>query len=126
DPLCLVAGGETTVTVAGTGVGGRNLEFAAAAALTIDGVRGIAIGSIGTDGRDGPTDAAGAVVDGDTVRRARSAGADIADHLRNNDTLRALDAAKVVMRTGPTRTNVADVCIATWRNSSRSGIVSPE
>lgn len=112
-PRCIVAGGETTVTVAGTGVGGRNLEFAAAAALTIDGVRGIAVGSIGTDGRDGPTDAAGAVVDGDTVPRARRAGVDIAGHLRNNDTLRALDAAAAVMRTGLTGTNVMDVAVAT-------------
>ena len=111
-PLCVVGGGETTVTVRGSGIGGRNLEFAAAAALAIDGIAGIAIGSVGTDGRDGPTDAAGAVVDGDTARLAREAGMDLTDHLRNNDTLRALDAAGVVMRTGATGTNVMDVCIA--------------
>lgn len=112
-PQCMVGGGETTVTVTGSGVGGRNLEFAAAAALTIDGATGIAIGSIGTDGRDGPTDAAGAVVDGESAVRARLAHVDLADHLRNNDTLIALDAAGAVMRTGATGTNVADVCVAT-------------
>lgn len=115
-PFCLVGGGETTVTVTGSGIGGRNLEFAAAAALTIAGASGVAIGSIGTDGRDGPTDAAGAVVDGETAVRARSARADLADHLRNNDTLRALDAAGAVVRTGATGTNVADVHAATMRD----------
>ena len=110
---CIVGGGETTVTVTGSGVGGRNLEFAAGAALVIDGAQGIAVGSIGTDGRDGPTDAAGAVVDGGTANRARAARAELADHLQNNDTLRALDAAGAVMRTGLTGTNVMDVCVAT-------------
>ena len=109
-PLCVVGGGETTVTVTGSGVGGRNLEFAAAAALAIEGMPGIAIGSLGTDGRDGPTDAAGAVVDGDTARLAREAGMDLVEHLRNNDTLRALDAAGATIRTGATGTNVMDVC----------------
>jgi glycerate 2-kinase len=111
-PLCIVGGGETTVTVTGMGIGGRNLEFATAAALTIDGTNGIAIGSIGTDGRDGPTDAAGAVVSGDTVPRARELGVDFARYLRNNDTLAALDAAGEVIRTGATGTNVSDVQLA--------------
>jgi glycerate-2-kinase len=109
---CMVGGGETTVTVIGTGIGGRNLEFAAAAALVIDGAHGITIGSIGTDGRDGPTDAAGAIVDGGTAQRAREAGMDLAVHLRANDSLRALDAAGAVIRTGATGTNVADVYAA--------------
>ena len=113
-PRCIVGGGETTVTVTGAGIGGRNLEFAAAAALTIDGATDIAIGSIGTDGRDGPTDAAGAVVDGETAVRARTARMELTDHLRNNDTLRALDAAGAVVRTGATGTNVADVYAAVW------------
>lgn len=112
-PLCIVGGGETTVTVTGSGVGGRNLEFAAAAALAIDGAPGVEIGSIGTDGRDGPTDAAGAIVDGATASRARTAGTSLVDHLANNDTLRALDAAGAVVRTGATGTNVMDVCLAT-------------
>jgi glycerate-2-kinase len=111
-PLCVVGGGETTVTVTGSGIGGRNLEFTAAAALAIDGIDGIAIGSVGTDGRDGPTDAAGAVADGETAHRARAAQMDLADHLRTNDTLRALDAAGAVIRTGATGTNVMDVCVA--------------
>jgi glycerate 2-kinase len=108
-PRCIVAGGETTVTIAGGGTGGRNLEFAAAAALVIDGVSGVAVGSIGTDGRDGPTDAAGAVVDGGTALRARAASAEIGVCLANNDTLRALDAGHAVIRTGLTGTNVMDV-----------------
>ena len=111
-PRCVVGGGETTVTVTGSGIGGRNLEFAAAAALVIDGASGVTIGSIGTDGRDGPTDAAGAIVDGGTAQRARDAGVDIAAHLRMSDTLRALDAAGAVIRTGATGTNVADVYAA--------------
>ncbi len=111
-PRCVVGGGELTVTVTGNGIGGRNLEFAAAAALVIDGAHGITIGSIGTDGRDGPTDAAGAIVNGTTAQRARDAGMDLAAHLRNNDTLRALDAAGAVVRTGATGTNVADVYAA--------------
>ena len=112
-PTCIVGGGETTVTVSGSGIGGRNLEFAAAAALVIDGASGVAIGSVGTDGRDGPTDAAGAVVDGETALRVRAARMELADQLRNNDTLRALDAAGAVIRTGATGTNVMDVCCAT-------------
>jgi hydroxypyruvate reductase len=112
-PRCIVGGGETTVTVSGSGIGGRNLEFAAAAALVIDGASGVAIGSVGTDGRDGPTDAAGAVVDGATALRVRAARLNLADQLRNNDTLRALDAAGALMRTGATGTNVMDVHIAT-------------
>ena len=107
--VCVVGGGETTVTVTGRGRGGRNLEFAAAAAVVIDGASGIAVGSVGTDGRDGPTDAAGAVVDGETALRARLARADLAAGLLNNDSLGSLDAAGAVMRTGPTGTNVADV-----------------
>lgn len=108
-PRCTVAGGETTVTISGKGIGGRNLEFATAAAIVIDGVSGVAVGSIGTDGRDGPTDAAGAVIDGDTARRARDQGAELAGSLAENDTLRALDAGGAVVRTGLTGTNVMDV-----------------
>lgn len=112
--LCLIGGGETTVTVTGSGIGGRNLEFAAAAALQVDGLRGITVGSIGTDGRDGPTDAAGAIVDGGTVSKAREAHMDLAGSLHANDTLRVLDAAGAVLRTGATGTNVMDVTIATF------------
>jgi hydroxypyruvate reductase len=111
-PWCIVGGGETTVIVRGAGIGGRNLEFATAAALAIDGTGGIAIGSVGTDGRDGPTDPAGAVVDGGTASRVREAQMDLAERLRDNDTLAALDAAGAVMRTGATGTNVMDVYVA--------------
>jgi glycerate-2-kinase len=106
---CVLAGGETTVTIAGNGTGGRNLEFAAAAAMVIDGLSGVTIGSIGTDGRDGPTDAAGAVVDGGTSARAGAAGVPLKESLATNDSLRALDAAGSVVRTGLTGTNVMDV-----------------
>jgi hydroxypyruvate reductase len=118
---CIVGGGETTVTVTGAGIGGRNLEFVAAAALVIDSESGIAIGSVGTDGLDGPTDAAGAVVDGDSARRARDARMDLAVHLRRNDTLHALDAAGAVIRTGATGTNVMDVCVAVIGSVVRAG-----
>ncbi len=114
-PLCIVGGGETVVSVTGSGVGGRNLEFAASAALTLEGTQGVAVGSIGTDGRDGPTDAAGAVVDGACVSRARASGVDLAAHLRTNDTLAALDRIGAVLRTGPTGTNVMDVQVAAVR-----------
>lgn len=114
-PLCVIGGGETTVTVVGSGLGGRNLEFAAAAAVVIDGAEGVVVGAAGTDGRDGPTDAAGAVVDGETAVRARAAHMELIEHLRDNDTLRALDATGAVMRTGATGTNVMDVHVATIR-----------
>ncbi len=118
--LCLIGGGETTVTVTGSGLGGRNLEFAAAAALSIDGMNGVAIGSVGTDGRDGPTDAAGAVVDGRSAERARAAETDLAKHLVNNDTLIALDRAGAVLVTGATGTNVMDICVAAFAPAATS------
>jgi hydroxypyruvate reductase len=108
-PLCVVGGGETTVEISGSGTGGRNLEFSLAAALVIEGAGGVCVGSIGTDGRDGPTDAAGAIVTGDTVLRMRTGGVDATARLLDNDSLRALDAADAVIRTGPTGTNVMDV-----------------
>lgn len=111
--LCLLDGGETTVTVTGSGIGGRNLEFATAAAIAIDGKRGVTVGAVGTDGRDGPTDAAGAIVDGSTAARVRDARMDLASALHDNDTLRVLDATGAVLRTGATGTNVMDLCVAT-------------
>jgi len=109
--VCLLSGGETTVTVTGNGKGGRNQELALAFALAIDGMPGISLLSAGTDGIDGPTDAAGAVVDGDTAARARRAGLDPQARLAANDAYPLLDRCGALLRCGPTGTNVMDVQI---------------
>lgn len=112
-PACIVWGGETTVAVGqARGRGGRNQELALAAALELEDRAGVSILSLATDGRDGPTDAAGAIVDGSTAGRARAAGIDPAAALQHHDSYRALDAAGVLVRTGPTGTNVNDVMLA--------------
>jgi glycerate 2-kinase len=111
-PVCLISGGETTVTVMGSGLGGRNLELALAFALEIDGEEGITLLSAGTDGGDGPTDAAGAVADGNTSAKARMAGLDTEAYLRNNDSYRFFDRVGGLIKTGPTGTNVMDLQIA--------------
>lgn len=110
-PECLISGGETTVTVTGTGYGGRNMELALAFAVEIEGVPGITLLSAGTDGTDGPTDAAGAVVDGMTVIRARARGLDADEYLRNNDSYTFFLKAGGLLVTGPTGTNVMDIQI---------------
>lgn len=110
-PACLLWGGETTVTVRGDGTGGRNQELALAAALALDGAPGVALLALATDGTDGPTDAAGAVVDGATASRARALGLDLHAALRNNDAYPALDAVGALLRTGPTGTNVNDLLV---------------
>ena len=107
----LVAGGETTVAVRGGGRGGRNQEFALAAALAMDGAEGIAVLSAGTDGVDGPTDAAGAYADGGTCARARAAGLSPEDHLARNDSYPFFRAVSGLVLTGPTGTNVADIVL---------------
>ena len=107
-----VAGGETTVTVRGHGRGGRNQELALAAALEIDGVDGICVAALATDGSDGVTDATGGIVDGATAGRVRRAGLDPIKALDDNDSNVALDASGDLLLTGPTRTNVADVYAA--------------
>lgn len=108
-PACLVAGGETTVTIRGQGKGGRNQELALAAALALEGWEGVLVASLATDGTDGPTDAAGGVVDGGTVARAREKGLDAAAYLRNNDSYHFLQATGELITTGPTNTNVNDL-----------------
>jgi glycerate-2-kinase len=114
---CLISGGETTVTVRGNGKGGRNQELALAFALEISGLKGIALLSAGTDGTDGPTEAAGAVVDGETVQKARLYGIHPETYLENNDSYTfflKVDAAahsKHHVITGPTGTNVMDLQI---------------
>jgi len=108
-PACVLSGGETTVTIKGSGKGGRNQEFVLAAALGIEGLPGTVILSAGTDGTDGPTDAAGAMADGTTVMRARDAGLDPAAYLDNNDSYNFFGQLGDLLITGPTLTNVMDL-----------------
>jgi hydroxypyruvate reductase len=113
--VALVSGGETTVTVRGAGRGGRNQELALAFALLAEREPERLAGrtwcflSAGTDGVDGPTDAAGALVDDASLQRCRAAGVDPVAALADNDSYRALAAAGDLLRTGPTGTNVADL-----------------
>ena len=108
---CLVAGGETTVTVHGDGIGGRNLELALAAALALKGTRRITLATMATDGIDGSADAAGAWVDGDTVARAREQGLDPDAALENNDSGTFFSDLGQAIRPGPTGTNVMDLVL---------------
>ena len=108
-PVCVLAGGETTVTLQGDGRGGRNQEFALASALAIEGLDNVIVLSGGTDGTDGPTDAAGAIADGTTVARARESGLDPKDFLQRNDSYSFFQKLDDLVMTGPTRTNVMDL-----------------
>lgn len=110
-PACVISGGETTVTLRGDGLGGRNQEFVLAAAIDLDGYEGVAVLSGGTDGTDGPTDAAGAIADGTTLARARGKGLQARQYLDRNDSYHFFDALGDLMKTGPTNTNVMDVRI---------------
>jgi glycerate-2-kinase len=114
---CLLCGGETTVTVHGSGKGGRNQELALAFAKEIEGMHGVSLLSAGTDGGDGPTDAAGAMVDGSTAALAWKSGLDMQDYMDNNDSytffqrLDQVSGAHCHFQTGPTGTNVMDIQI---------------
>jgi hydroxypyruvate reductase len=108
-PACVLFGGETTVTLQGDGKGGRNQEYALACALAIDGLDNVVVLSGGTDGTDGPTDAAGALADGSTVARARRKGLDPVDFLRRSDSYNFFKPLDDLIITGPTRTNVMDI-----------------
>jgi len=108
-PACLAAGGETTVTVHGQGAGGRNQELALGAAFLLSDLDNVALVSLGTDGEDGPTDAAGALVTGDTLQRACESGLDPQAFLQNNDSYHFFHALGDLIRTGPTGTNVNDL-----------------
>lgn len=112
-PTAVIAGGETTVTLTGRGTGGRNQEFALAFALAAEQMRleHWVFLSAGTDGRDGPTDAAGAIVDADTLCRIRACGKSPADYLNDNDSYHALKLSGNLLMTGSTGTNVADLQI---------------
>lgn len=114
DAIAFTAGGETTVTLSGNGLGGRNQEFALAFAIEAErqGLSGSwTLLSAGTDGRDGPTDAAGGLVDQNTLASLRDAGANPVDFLANNDAYHALDKASALIRIGGTGTNVADLVV---------------
>ena len=108
-PLCLISGGETTVTVRGKGKGGRNQEFVLAAAIALNGLPQVTVLSAGTDGTDGPTDAAGAIADGLTLKRARALELSAAKHLATNDSYHFFEPLGDLLITGPTNTNVMDL-----------------
>jgi hydroxypyruvate reductase len=108
-PACVISGGETTVTIRGKGLGGRNQEFVLASALGITELKHVLVLSGGTDGTDGPTDAAGAIADVDTVRKAHELGLDAAAYLEDNDSYHFFKKLGDLVTTGPTNTNVMDL-----------------
>lgn len=108
-PLCLIAGGETTVTVQGTGKGGRNQELALAAVPFLDGQADVMLVTLATDGEDGPTDAAGAVVTGETRQRGEQLGLDSLKFLADNDAYHYFQALGDLLKPGPSGTNVNDL-----------------
>ena len=108
-PACLVAGGETTVTVKGKGIGGRCQEFALAGALSLEGMNDVLLLAAGTDGTDGPTDAAGALADGNTITKAARRNLDARPSLAANDSYRFFSDLGDLITTGPTNTNLLDL-----------------
>lgn len=114
-PRAFILGGETVVRLTGNGKGGRNQELALAAAAEIAGTENIVVFSVGSDGTDGPTDAAGGLADGGTVKRLAAAGKTVADVLQNNDAYHALRGTGDLIITGPTGTNVNDFAAALVR-----------
>ena len=114
-PACFVLGGETTVTLQGDGQGGRNQELALATAIALDGWSNILVTCLGTDGSDGPTDAAGAFASGETVRRAHALGLNAQVYLNRNDAYNFFTVLGDLIITGPTNTNVNDlIFILVW------------
>lgn len=114
-PACVISGGETTVTLRGNGKGGRAQEFALAAAIDLKGIRDTVVLCGGTDGTDGPTDAAGALCDGTTVTRGRELGMDANAYLADNNSYPFFDSVGDLIRTGPTGTNVMDIHMVLMR-----------
>ena len=110
-PAGIVAGGETTVTVTGSGMGGRNQELALAAALKLQGIENCVIASLSTDGIDGPTDAAGAIVDGFTIIQSEKQKMNAKEYLENNDSYSFFKKLSSLIITGPTGTNVNDIAV---------------
>lgn len=114
-PCALIVGGETTVKIQGTGLGGRNQELALTAAIGIEGMKDTLIFSLGSDGTDGPTDAAGGMVDGDTINKLNQLGMNTEEILNNNDSYHGLKAVDGLIITGATGTNVNDVMVVLCR-----------
>jgi hydroxypyruvate reductase len=108
-PFCLIAGGETTVTIKGQGKGGRNQELALSAVDELSALENVMLIALATDGDDGPTDAAGAVVTGDSAQRATMLGLDAAGSLSRNDAYPFFEALGELLKPGPTGTNVNDL-----------------
>ncbi len=108
-PFCLIAGGETTVTIQGNGKGGRNQELALATVNELRDLKNVMLIALATDGEDGPTDAAGAVVTDESAFRAESLGVDVADHLSRNDAYVFFDKLNDLLKVGPSGTNVNDL-----------------
>ena len=115
--LAFLAGGETVVHLTGKGLGGRNQELALSAASGIEGSASMAVFSVGSDGTDGPTDAAGGYADGDTAAELRANGLEVYQVLHENDAYHALKAVDGLIFTGPTGTNVNDVAVALLRGA---------
>jgi len=124
-PACVIAAGETTVTVRGSGRGGRCQELALAAALALDGVKDVVVLAGGTDGTDGPTDAAGGFADGETVARLRTAGVDPRAALDANDAHAALGASGDLLVSGPTNTNLLDLYLVVHGDCPAGGRAGP-
>lgn len=116
--LAFIAGGEAVVHVTGTGLGGRNQEIALSAAQEITGIHDVAVFSLGSDGTDGPTDAAGGYVDTTTASALTKKGFSIPEVLRNNDAYHALEACGGLLMTGPTGTNVNDLSVVLIKRKS--------
>jgi glycerate 2-kinase len=118
-PACIIAGGETTVTVRGRGIGGRNQELALSVALGIAGLDGVHFASMGTDGLDGGTNAAGAIVDGGVIERALRKGLDADSYIERNDSHAFFKKVGGLIITGATGTNVNDIMVATASDVGR-------
>ena len=108
-PACIISGGETTVTIKGRGKGGRNQEFALSAAIEVEDQKNVIVLSVGTDGTDGPTNAAGAISDNTTIKRASAKGLNARKALENNDSYNFFKPLNDLIITGPTLTNVMDI-----------------
>ena len=109
--LAYICGGETVVHLTGTGLGGRNQEIALSAAAGIAGLKDVVVFSLGSDGTDGPTDAAGGIVTGETCNALKERGILISDVLNDNDAYHALQKVNNLITTGPTGTNVNDITV---------------
>jgi len=120
---CLILGGETTVTLRGQGKGGRNQELALAAAMALDGYTGAVVASFATDGDDGPTDAAGAIITGNTLSLAQSKGIDARSYLDNNNSYNFFDQVGGLIQTGQTGTNVNDLLFILKYKAARAPTV---